>query len=202
MTDWPAFCSNCGASFSSGISVDPGIKNLKIINTTSVCPKCMAPAKVLDGGTDNQGNVYFLRAAYKALTALQVSTEDLFVISNVIKQAQQKREEPKYVIGELEKKVPSASSLIELLKPKTANEFYVMLSFILALIIYIQSQTEKADHLPQQVINNISINQTYINPEPQKITKKQPIGNVTKKKDKENNRKLMQKKSRNKNRKR
>lgn len=209
MTDWPALCRNCGASFSSGISVGPGIKGVKIMNNTSICPNCGTSAEVLDGGTDNQGKVYFLRddyflrAAYKALTDLKVSNDDLFAISNVIKQAQQKREKPKNVIGELEKKVPSARSFIELLKPKTAGDFYGMLSFILVLIMYIQSQTEKLEDLPQQVINNIQINQTYINSEPQKITKKQSRNNEAKKKGKgkDKNRKLMQKKSKSKNRK-
>lgn len=188
MTNWPAFCKKCGASFNSGISIAPEVKGVKITNCISVCPNCGASVNIPDGGTDDEGNVYFLSAVYKALTDSQVSNDDLYVISDVIKRAQQNKEKPVSVIDKLGKKAPSAVSFIELLKPKTAGDFYGMLAFVLALIVYIQSQTEKPKELPQQVINNITINQTYIDTKPKpknippkqaankKITKKEKIG--------------------------
>jgi len=212
MTDWPAFCSNCGMSFNSGISVAPGVKGVKIMNNFSVCPNCGATANILNGGTDEHGNVYFLKAVYKALTEPQVSNDDLYIISEVIKKAQHKKASPKNVISELEEKSPTVSSFIELLKPKTAGDFYAMLGFILAVIIYIQSLTDKPQELPQQTINNITINQTtnqvtnqitnnnYLEPEHQK-NNKQALKAEADKKIKNKKRKLMQKKSKKNNRK-
>lgn len=163
MVNLPAVCGKCGCTFGSGF-VMVGCRNSSFTGNKSQCPKCGYMASVLDGHTDSQGKLHFAKSAYNILASPSVAPNTLVKLKSIIAQQQQKEqqqeeqqsenEEVASFVEMIQSEIPELSGLKDLFVPSNAGEFYGMLSFILALIVFIQTMSFFNKQPTPTIINN------------------------------------------------
>ena len=156
MVNLPAVCKNCGCTFGSGIVVE-NCSNSSFIGNKAKCPKCGHMADILDATTDSQGNLHFSKSAFKVLNSPAVDSTTLEKLKTIIAK-QQKTEKPhkENLIQSIRDETPEISELAELLTPTNAGEFYGLLSFLIALIIFIQTMRNSSKEPAPVIINNFN----------------------------------------------
>lgn len=126
MPNLPAFCSQCGLIFGSGIFIDNST-NIQLNNVLSSCPRCGALARVPDG-------IYnVLGGAVELLSGPKRSVEQLQLLKNVFEKAREQGKSREQVQTEIVQAVPELSSLATAL-PTTRGELYAFITTILTLL--------------------------------------------------------------------
>lgn len=144
MVDFPAFCDSCGRAVPSGFNFGPGVRNVVIRNSLSSCPHCGRKIHV-DGGVDSQGNLYFLRRAYDILSRTDASRAEFEAAINVLREGQERGEEPEAIATALKEASPVWKDLANLLLSQKAGVFYALLAFLFQLLEHFAEPPESRD---------------------------------------------------------
>ena len=152
MVNFPAVCEECGFTFSSGIS---GEKRVTVIGSTTQCPKCGSVAKILDASVDSSGHLHFAQSAYNILRGAAVNPKTIEKLKEIIQQHRESTQpEAKSFIESIESEIPELNELSKYVVPANAGEFYAMLTFLLTIIIFIQTMKGDTKESGATLINN------------------------------------------------
>lgn len=131
MPNMPAFCTQCGLVFGSGIAINNST-NIQLRNVSSSCPRCGAMARVPDGIYNVLGGVIEL------LSGPTSSVEQLRRLQSVLEQARAQGKNREEVQTAITLAAPELASLASAL-PVTRGELYAFITTILTLLTLIVS---------------------------------------------------------------
>lgn len=150
----PAFCDTCGIIFRSGIVV----KNSTNVTFSGIpagpCPACGGTGHVPDGVFNFVGNTI------EILSAPQRTVEQLSRLARILREAQEKRQNPDQIAETIRNEVPELTRLADLL-PKTRTELYSFLALIVTVITLLM-QVGQGDSKATNVTVTQTINQVFI----------------------------------------
>lgn len=152
----PAICETCGIVFASPyIIINSSGGSIK--GAKCDCPRCGGMAHVQDGIYDAIGNRLFLRQAFDAINESNLSKDDLHKLEQVLRSSQSHEETTERVAASVESSIPSAASLARLIISQDAANLAQILSLLIALIMWLQSNSATTTQSPDTVIEQIVI---------------------------------------------
>lgn len=153
----PAFCDTCYTAFPSGIVVE-NVKNLTISRVQSrPCPRCGGIGHVPDGVFNAIGNFI------EVLSGPDRTVQELQRLATIIKDSRKNNETADQIKQKIEEDVPQLSPLMNLIVPKTAGDFYALLSVIIAIITSILSMIDSSSNGDKQQSNQVINNEVIYN---------------------------------------
>ena len=155
--DVPAFCDICGAVFRSGIAVENSTNITFVGNRAGPCPVCGGMGHIPDGVFNFVGNTI------EILSAPIRTVDELSRLTNILREAREKKQSPEQVAQTIRKELPALSGLADLL-PKTREELYAFLALIVAVIALL-SQSGGGDSKSTSITVNQTINQVIVETE-------------------------------------
>jgi hypothetical protein len=126
MPSIPAFCTQCGLAFGSGIVLENSI-GVHLEGNTSVCPRCGGVGRVPDGVYNVLGKVVEL------LTGPETSVEQIRSLQRVLEQARSEDRPRHDIQAAITKAAPELTSLASVL-PSTRGELYAFITVLLTLL--------------------------------------------------------------------
>jgi hypothetical protein len=115
---------------------------------------------MLEGTISVTGNVI------RILQATPVTIEQLARLQELLKNANRNRQSPEEVAAAVTRESPHLAELAkQLLIPRTASDFYALLTFLIVVIGMLRDEPQKVHEDRSQIINQV-IEQVYTNPPP------------------------------------
>lgn len=156
----PAFCDNqkCGAIFPSGFMINKAM-NIKLQgNKSGPCPHCGSMGSIPDGVFN------FVESTIEIISAPQHTIEELGKLSKIITEAIKNRESNQTIAEKIEKKIPSFSSINEIIIGVGGGLllFLQIINTVIEIEIKISSQNSTTPiTINQNIIVNQAINNLY-----------------------------------------
>jgi len=155
----PAFCTNCGAAFSSGIFIE-NCRNVAMHgNMSGPCPRCGGMGAVPNGVFNVIDGVIDIINGNRSSTAL------LNHVTNLLNKAITEHKSADEISENIRAETPELSSIADVL-PKTRNELYAFIALLLALITFVlnsqPSDTSSKEEIIEMLIEKTMQPQYYI----------------------------------------
>ena len=126
-----------------------GLHSGQIQNLVLRCPACESHNAIV--------SIPAIEALLSQIKTLPDSSERIATLRGILSEAQEANLPHAEVVAQVGKSTPEFAAAIELLIPKTAGDFYGLLSFILAFIAWIGSRSSR---------KNITINNYFAESDP------------------------------------
>jgi hypothetical protein len=141
----PVFCPNCGAVFASRAFHFEDATNVTLVGNKESCPNCGAMAEIPDGVFN------FVGDTITVLSAPGRTHDQLRRFQEILREARDTRASPADVADAIRRDAPDLAPFVAgLLIPKTAGEFYALLTLILTVITLLLVRPEGSQLSPQE----------------------------------------------------
>ena len=141
----PAICDSCETIFPSGFVFENSYNVSLSGNTSGPCPKCGGMGHLIEGVFN------FVGSTIELVSSSNRSKYDLARLKSLIRKAQSKPDPAAFVLG-IQNEFPEFSGVLSSL-PHNRSELYAFLSFLLALLTYLQSCKAKPVQSPPTINN-------------------------------------------------
>lgn len=162
MSQVPAFCSNCGLVFPSRVLSISNSRNITIGDSKEPCINCGSVARVPDG-------VYnFIGETIELLSGPERTVQELNRLAEILSLSKEKNSTYEEVMEEVKEEVPQMTSLLNMVLPKTPEQFYSFVTVILSIItllVGLNNDDEKVENKQPIEVNQV-VNYIYENNTP------------------------------------
>lgn len=127
MPSIPAYCESCGLVFPAGISLGENIRDVRISNTTSACPRCGGRARIPDGIYNVLGQTVVLLAKSKR------SARQLEKLLDELNRAQDRHASPQEIKQTIKQYAPELKRIADWI-PQTPSQALATIEAICAVL--------------------------------------------------------------------
>jgi hypothetical protein len=179
-TNIGALCSQCGLRFSTGMSIGSEARNIVFRGNGTSCPRCGSLQAIPDLAVDENGQIHFIKEAYRILTGPAVSREDIERVAEIARQAQSGALDPASASERVGAVNPAFAKLRKLLVPTDAGAFYQLVGVLLALATLLLTLSTTPTVINQTIINQVIQQGSTPTPAREQTTRTPPRGSPAK----------------------
>ncbi|MGK2860558.1 MAG: hypothetical protein ACSLE0_01380 [Chitinophagaceae bacterium] len=133
-----AYCKHCGNIFDSKILTIKDSENITFIDCVVKCPFCPELANLLNGSFDFDAN-----GNVKILSAPQLTYDIIHELKALAKKAKKENYTKKQFVKEANSISPNLGSRLSKFAPKSFEDIFVFLMFVLGLLQYLENKNSK-----------------------------------------------------------